>query len=404
MNMRIYRSVALALFIVPLLLVVPRASAQNGQLSGQVFDLQGKPYPDVTVTISNKDTGSAYTVKTDKEGKFLQLGIQFGNYKLNFKKDKDKVNYDLEGINVPGQTEPLTVNFKDIAAKQGVDPEAAAKAEAAKKKFTDMKTHFDTGRAALTAADALKQQIRAASADQLADLLAKRNSSLTTAISEFQQAQQAAPEKDSNLPTILGNLGLAYDGAGEVDRLMMRHAPADQHDTLQAKMNSDYDQAVANLQKAADLKPTAAIYFQLGTELANTGKIPEASAACDKGATLDPTGPGSAENCYRNIGIVLSNQNKMKDAVAPLQKATQMNPKDAEAWFLLGSALTNTIETKQEGAKMIYIIPPGTAEAYQKYLELEPNGPNAADAKGSLEALQQMGGGLSTKVNTKKKN
>ncbi|HEV2491320.1 MAG TPA: carboxypeptidase regulatory-like domain-containing protein [Candidatus Acidoferrales bacterium] len=402
MKTRMLQFGALILFLIPLLLWAPRAVAQNGQLSGQVFDTQGKPYPDVVVTITSTDTGTAYTVKTDKDGKFLQLGMQFGNYKANFK--KDNINYDLAGIKIPDQSTPLVVNFKEIAAKQGVDPEAAAKAETAKKKFTDMKAHFDSGRAALTASDALRQQIGGASGDQLADLLAKRNASLTTAISEFQQAQQAAAEKDPNLPTVLGNLGLAYDGAGEVDRMMMRHAPADQHETLQTKMNSDYGQAVANLQKAADIKPTAAVYFQLGTELANTGKIPEASAACDKGAALDPTNPGSAENCYRNIGIVLSNQNKMQDAVAPLQKATQMNPKDAEAWFLLGSALTNTIATKQEGGKMIYIIPPGTAEAYQKYLELEPNGPHAADAKGSLDAIQQMGGGLSTKVNTRKKN
>lgn len=404
MKTRMLRFRVLILFLIPLLLSAPRAVAQNGQLSGQVFDIQGKPYPDVVVTITSKDTGTTYAVKTDKNGKFIQLGMQFGNYKVNFKNEKDKISYDLEGINVPQQTEPLVVNFKDIAAKQGVDPEAAAKAEAAKKKFTDMKTHFDNGRAALTASDDLRQQIRSASGDQLADLLAKRNASLTTAINELQQAQQAAAEKDPNLPTILGNLGLAYDGAGEVDRMMMRHAPSDQHDALQTKMKSDYEQAVASLQKAADIKPTAPVYSQLGTELANTGKIPEATAACDKVAALDPTNPGSAENCYRNIGIVLSNQNKMQDAVAPLQKATQMNPKDSEAWFLLGSALTNTITSKQEGGKMIYIIPPGTAEAYQKYLELEPNGPHAADAKGSLDALQQMGGGLATKVNTRKKN
>jgi tetratricopeptide (TPR) repeat protein len=402
MNTRIYRFVALALFLAPLFLLVPRASAQNGQLSGQVFDLQGKPFPAVTVTMTSKETGTVYSVKTDKDGKFIQLGMQFGNYKINFK--NDKINYDLDGINLPNQTAPLMINFKDIAAKQGVDPEAAAKSEAAKKKFTDMKTHFDTGRAALTASEDLKQQIGTASGDQLADLLAKRNTSLTTAITELQAAQQAAPEKDPNLPVIMENLGAAYEGAGEVDSMMMRTAPADQHDALQTKIASDYEQAAASIQKAIDTKPTPGRYMALGTDLAYTGKMPEASAACDKAGALDPSDTKSAEGCYRNLGIVLFKQNKMKDAVAPLQKATEMNPKDADAWFLLGSALTNTIDTKQEGGKMIYIIPPGTAEAYQKYLDLDPNGVHAADAKGSLDALQQMGGGVATKVNTKKKN
>ena len=31
------------------------------------------------------------------------------------------------------------------------------------------------------------------------------------------------------------------------------------------------------------------------------------------------------------------------------------------------------------------VLPPGCADAYQKYLELDPNGPLAADAKSVLE-------------------
>ena len=399
----IYRTGALILFLIPFFLAAPRAMAQNGQLSGQVLDLQGKPYPDVVVTIANKDTGTTYTVKTDKDGKFLQIGMQYGTYSVNFK--KDNINYSLSGINIPSQSTPLVVNFKEVAAKQGVDPEAEAKREAVKKKFNDMKVHFDNGRTALTAADALKDQIRAASGEQMADLLAKRSASLTTAITEFEAAQQAAVDKDPNLPTILGNLALAYDSAGETDRMTMRNAPADQHATLQTKISADYEQAVTNLQKAVDIKPTAGLYYQLGTDLAYSGKITDATAACDKGAALEPSNAAATENCYKNIGIVLTNANDLKDAVAPLQKATQLSPKDAQAWFLLGSALVSTIDYKQEGGKEVAVIPPGTAEAFQKYLELEPNGPHAADAKSTLEGLQQMGSGVATKeVNKKKKD
>jgi hypothetical protein len=32
------------------------------------------------------------------------------------------------------------------------------------------------------------------------------------------------------------------------------------------------------------------------------------------------------------------------------------------------------------------VLPPGCADAYQKYLELDPNGPYSADAKGVLTA------------------
>jgi hypothetical protein len=94
----------------------------------------------------------------------------------------------------------------------------------------------------------------------------------------------------------------------------------------------------------------------------------------------------------------------MKDAVAPLQKATQVDPKDPDAWFLLGGALSGTIDTKTEGDKMVYIVPPGTADAYKKYLELAPAGPHAADSKAMLDALAQYSQGEDLSVSKRKKH
>jgi hypothetical protein len=88
--------------------------------------------------------------------------------------------------------------------------------------------------------------------------------------------------------------------------------------------------------------------------------------------------------------------------VAPLQKATQLDPKDAQAWFLLGGALSAQITPKQEGDKMTYQIPPGTAEAYQKCIDLAPTGPYAEQAKQMLDGLAAMGGGDVTSLSTKK--
>ena len=48
---------------------------------------------------------------------------------------------------------------------------------------------------------------------------------------------------------------------------------------------------------------------------------------------------------------------------------------------------------------MTPVIQPGTIEAYQKAIELDPNGSIGAQAKQGLESLQAMGvGGISTKV------
>ncbi|MGH9726870.1 MAG: tetratricopeptide repeat protein, partial [Candidatus Acidiferrales bacterium] len=110
-----------------------------------------------------------------------------------------------------------------------------------------------------------------------------------------------------------------------------------------------------------------------------------------------------SDTCWKNLGIVLTNKGRMKDAIAPLQKATQVTPKDADAWFLLGGALAGNIQTKQEGEKMIYILPPGTLEAYQKYLDLDPNGPHVAEAQSMIAALGQYSQGEDITVSKKKK-
>lgn len=98
----------------------------------------------------------------------------------------------------------------------------------------------------------------------------------------------------------------------------------------------------------------------------------------------------------------MSNKGDFKDAAPALQKATQSDPKDVQAWYLLGGAYTGMIDSKQTGDKIMYIIPPGTAEAYQKVIDIDPNSPYAAQAKTMLDSLAAMGGGVSTTVGEKR--
>src|SRR5579859_4579001 len=231
----------LALLLAPMLLL-PTAMAQSTRLSGKVLDLQGNPYPDVVVTITNKDTGQSFVTKTDKDGNYAQMGIRSGTYSINFKKDNiDYTEVARVDSSIGEKGWILNEDFKAIAAKQGYDAEAVKKQQEAANKFKMMKAHFDNGVHAITDADATKQQLRTSPPDQRATLQAQLNTDYQTAVTEFEQARQGAPDKDPNLPTILGNLGLAYDGAGK------------------------YPEAVDALQKAVDLKPTPALYLQLGT-------------------------------------------------------------------------------------------------------------------------------------------
>ena len=53
---------------------------------------------------------------------------------------------------------------------------------------------------------------------------------------------------------------------------------------------------------------------------------------------------------------------------------------------------------------MVPVLQPGTQEAYEKAIELDPSGPWGAQAKQGLEALKAMGLGIDTKVNTRPAN
>jgi tetratricopeptide (TPR) repeat protein len=367
------------------------AAAQEGHVVGTVLDRDAKPWPGVTVVMKS-DSGRNYTLKTDKDGRFTQIGLTPGLYTFTYSNDAQKLNYtDQHQVAVDGDT-TFTVNFKDILAQQqAAHPEQQKAQQEAANQFKGMKAHVDAGNAALSDSDDLRKQLKAATADQKPAIQDKLNADYATAISELQAAEQAVGAKDTkNHAVIWSNLGVAYNLAGR------------------------YDDSISAYQKAIDLNPQAVYYTGLSAALSNsaaaqtdpaamTAKIADAGADCDKAAALDPTTAATATaRCWKNIGIVLSNKGDLKDAVAPLQKATTADPKDAQTWYLLGSAFTGMIDSKQDGDKMTYTIPPGTADAYQKCIDVDPNGSYATQCKSMIDALAGMSGPQSTTVGTRK--
>jgi tetratricopeptide (TPR) repeat protein len=378
----------MAAFLLVLTLAMTTMAQDTGRLNGEILDREGKPYADVTVTIKNTETGISFTVKTDKSGKFVQLGMKPGIYSITSTNAKDNFTYSEKMRIVDSQENNYKLSVKDALAASGPSAEEQKKQEEAANKFKNMKVHFDTGVQALNEANGLKTQIRTVPADQRTALQEKRTADCVTAATELAEAEQGVPEKEvKNHALVLANLGQAQECEGK------------------------FDDASTSLQKAIDMAPQASYYTELATSQANAGaaatdpKVAEtqfaaANATCDKDAALDPVAGGT---CWKNVGIVLSNKGRMKDAIVPLQKATTADPKDAQTWMMLGNAMTATIEPKQEGDKMTYVIPPGTKEAYQKAIDLSPGTATAKQAQDALDGLNAMTGGEDTSVGKKKK-
>lgn len=353
--------------------VVPRAAAQmDGALSGNVMDIAGKPWAEQTIDAVS-DQGAKLTAKTDKDGHYSFHNMRAGVYTVTIELPAPNKPYEFAQVKISsGETPNVNVNFKDVMAKQGAAAqEQVKKQEEEKTKFAGMKQHFEAGIALLTQAQTAKADMAKAPADQRDTLKAQVTDLSGKAVTELEAAKAAAPEKDQNLHLLWARLGDAYDTAGRAD------------DAANA-----YKQAVA-------LKPTPGYYNNLGGILGREGKIDDAMAAYQKSAELDPA---NAAQAYRNAGITLYNVGKMKEAVEPLKKATELDPKSAQAWYLLGAALVGAMEYKQKGDKMEVIVQPGTVEAYQKAVELDPNGPYGQQAKQGLEALAQIAPGIDTKT------
>ena len=355
-----------------------RAIAEEGRITGSVIDFDGKPWPNLVVRIKSEQ-GATQEAKTDDKGLFIFMNLKSGKYTVTFLAPQLKEPFEQAVMVTGPDTAPLNVNFQQILEKQ--NPEVAAaykKAAEDKSKVSGMKEHFANGIALLDQEKAAKADLAKVPADQKEAGKAKVTDLATKAVAEFQEAQKVAPEKDPNAALFWARIGEAYDLAGR------------------------NDEAINAYKQAIELKPeTASYYNNLGNVLGRMGKIDEARAAYTKSAELDPP---NAAMAWRNFGISLYQAGRMQEAVDPLKKSIEIDPKSAQAYYLLGACLVASADYKQVGDKMEVTLKPGTVEAYQKAIDLDPNGVWGKQAKEGLDQVNQLTGGIDMKTGKKKKS
>ena len=132
-------------------------------------------------------------------------------------------------------------------------------------------------------------------------------------------------------------------------------------------------------------------WASLGEIYAHEGKIKDAEDAFDNAVAAFPP---QAAQYRRNETIVFFQIGNPEAQLAAAEKAIPLDPTRAALYYFKGQALISKATIDPATQKMV--LPPGCGEAYQKYLELEPNGPYAADAKGVL-----TGAGLPLKAGKK---
>ncbi len=149
------------------------------------------------------------------------------------------------------------------------------------------------------------------------------------------------------------------------------------------------DKEFAAWKKAVELAPTEAAYYNnYALALGKAKQIPEMQANIEKAAQIDPANAGKY---YYNLGAMLMNGGQNDPACAAFKKAIDTDANYADAQYQYGVCMVSKASIGPDGK---VIPPPGTIEAFQKYLQLKPDGSNAEAAKAMLAS---MTGAVSTK-------
>lgn len=375
-------------FILALLLVfavglsAPLAFSQiTGSVRGVCKDLDGKPIAGAEVLWAGTDVGHKYALKTNNKGEYFSLGIVPGRYNVTLSKDGKQL-WNVNGIAVGLEETTFDLDLKKeqaAAAAQGKTPEQTkAEAEQREKAAKEVNT-------VKTLNDKMKEANAASDAGDFDKAIATLND---------------ANALDNTRDPIWARLGDVY-----------RLSAPKQTDPDERKKR--YEMAAADYEKAIDLrkdseqakkdpdnnKKLAGYYNNMGDALAKENKLDDAIAAYNQAAQMVPE---NAATYYFNEGAVLTNAGKVDDAIAAFDKVIAADPKKALAYYWKGINLIGKATLKDN--KMV--APDGTVEAFQKYIELEPNGPmvqTAKDMLASIGATVETGYGTTTKKKPVKK-
>lgn len=344
------------------------ASAQMGTFMGRVLGEDGKPLQGVIIKIERKDIRGKWQTKTNKRGEWVYSGMPIGGIFTISCEFNGQVMDVLNGVRSQ-MGDP--VELKDFCDIQKL---------AAKRKA--MERAQQTGQVSQEVLKEMTPEQRAQMERQLKQRAAQmaKNKALNDAFNAGYAALQAkdyqtavdnlqkAGEIDPKQVAVWVQLAAAYDG------MSTTKTGADKDAALQKSAEA--------YQKALELQPgDAGIHNNYGLVLAKMKKFDEATAELEKATALDP--PGGGKYMF-NLGAVYINTGQIEPATVAFKKATELDPKYAPAWFQYCSALSGKMQLKPDGTP---IPPEGMKEACEKYLELEPNGPNAEGAKGLLQLI-----------------
>jgi len=337
------------------------AQEKTGSIHGHIQDPLGNPIANAIVKVSTDGKDAKYTFTADANGDYKGTGIAPGTYFLNLYQAEKPIDQllDVKVVADADETENFDLSRPEYIAK--MTPEQRKLMEETKAKNAE----------ALKANSVIKN-LNADLASARAD-----NKSKNFAAAEELMAKDAAIKPDASV--IWLELATAQGGQKKWADATTSYQKVISLETASSKPNPEIIAGANN---------------GLGEALASQGKLDDATAAYEAAVKANPAGAGMY---YTNETIILSRAGNADATVAAADKAIAADPTKPIPYYLKGQALINKATVDPKTQKIV--APPGCADAYQKYLELAPDGQFAADAK---NILAEMGQTVKTSFKAKK--
>lgn len=356
-----------ALLVCALPLTMSHAAAQEttGKIHGHVNDPTGAALANGTVSLypgglASPTAQPKYTFTTDANGDYKGDNVAPGSYTIVYRNadtPKDKVIDQFDNVKVTaGNDTEQNIDMSRQEYINKLSPEQRKQIEELKQKNAGI----------------LKEnaQIKNLNADLMKARQDDKDKNFADAAALMQKDANIKPDA----AVLWVELGLAQRGLKQWSDAETNLQKGIQLDQASKKPNPELEGAAEDA---------------LGESLGSDNKIPESQAAYDAAAKVNPAGAGMY---YGNEAIVMARVGQTDATVAAADKAIAANPNNAISYYLKGQALVSkaTVDPKTQKIE----APPGCLEAYQKYLDLAPNGQFAPEAK---QVIAEMSGGGSSK-------
>jgi len=355
-SINLWPRLTLAVLFGAALSLAGQQAATTGKIHGHISDPAGVPQAGtVSLFLGGMTSASQepkYTLTVDSNGDY-KADVAPGSYTLVFRAPntpKDKIADQID----------------DIKVTAGADTEAnddMSRPEYMNKLSPEERKAIEETKTKNAAIMKENSQIKNLNADLAKARSDRANKDFNDAAQLMQHDVSIKPDQ-SLLWVELGEAQLGLKQYSDAETSLQKGIQLDQADK---KPNPDVEGAAGNA---------------LGEAYGSDGKIPDSQAAYDAAAKVNPSG---AAMYYSNEAIVMDRNNQLDATVAAADKAIAADPTKPIPYYLKGKALINKATIDPKTQKIV--APPGTQEAYQKYLELAPTGPFSNDAKQVLAEL-----------------